>query len=60
MHDEVPVTAEPGFYKPGRSPSLLLALALAAPRHPGVAPWEAMRHTEVRRNGRRDGIRCWN
>ena len=25
MHDEVPVTAEPGFYEPGRSPSLLLA-----------------------------------
>ena len=25
MHDEVPMTAEPGFYEPGRSPSLLLA-----------------------------------
>ena len=25
MHDEVPVTAEPGFYEPGRSPSLLVA-----------------------------------
>ena len=25
MHDEVPVTAEPWFYEPGRSPSLLLA-----------------------------------
>ena len=25
MHDKVPVTAEPGFYEPGRSPSLLLA-----------------------------------
>ena len=24
-HDEVPVTAEPGFYEPGRSPRLLLA-----------------------------------
>ena len=23
--DEAPVTAEPGFYEPGRSPSLLLA-----------------------------------
>jgi hypothetical protein len=25
VRDEVPVTAEPGFYEPGRSPSLLLA-----------------------------------
>jgi hypothetical protein len=25
LRDEVPVAAEPGFYEPGRSPSLLLA-----------------------------------
>lgn len=25
LHDEAPVAAEPGFYEPGRSPSLLLA-----------------------------------
>jgi hypothetical protein len=25
LRDEVPVASEPGFYEPGRSPSLLLA-----------------------------------
>jgi hypothetical protein len=25
VRDEAPVTAEPGFYEPGRSPTLLLA-----------------------------------
>ena len=25
LHDEAPVAAEPGFYEPGRSPSLVLA-----------------------------------
>src|SRR6516162_6458218 len=47
MHDEVPVTAEPGFYEPGRSPSLLVANWLwlrhiiRALRHRGHEPLRA-------------------
>ena len=47
MHDKVPVTAEPGFYEPGRSLSLLLANWLGlrhiirALRHRGHEPLRA-------------------
>ena len=49
MHDEVPVTAEPGFYEPGRSPSLLLA------------NWFWMRHiVRALRRGGHESLRAFD
>ena len=52
LRDEVPVAAEPGFYEPGRSPSLLLANWFWFHHSiQALRTWRPKATTGVRRNG---------